>query len=316
MNLGDIGEFGFIERIARIAKRAQGRGVVLGIGDDAALLRTRQGEDLAVSSDSFTDGVHFQWNTESPRRVGARALGSALSDLAAMGARPLGLTMALAMPTRTNVVSSLQLVRGLIDAGVRWSCPLVGGNLTRAREISMSLTVLGALDRGRSLRRDGARLGARIFVTGVLGRAALARARLEAGQNAIIPIPEPRLKAGRTLLGMTGIQACIDLSDGLLSDLNHILHASGVGAVVDSNALPRPHGFDSTCRKLGRESNRILLSGGEDYELLFVASPRAPSAERLTKGLGVRVTEIGKTAKGGLEVLGAALSGNSGWRHF
>ncbi len=151
MQLRDLGEFGLIDRIARAAARRGGSGtaVALGIGDDAALLRLRAGEELAVSTDACFEGVHFRLANESARTIGRRALVANLSDLAAMGARPLGCVLALAAPSGLSVRTADALVAGLLDEAVRYACPLVGGNLSRARELSLTLTVLGAVARGQ-----------------------------------------------------------------------------------------------------------------------------------------------------------------------
>ncbi|MDX1648822.1 MAG: thiamine-phosphate kinase, partial [Myxococcota bacterium] len=206
--LADVGEFGLIDRVARLAARGpRSRAVVLGIGDDAALLRARAREDVAVTTDAFVEGVHFRLDQETPRTAGRRALVANLSDLAAMGARPLGFTCALAAPSGTPLRRVLALARGLVDEALRHDCPWVGGNVTRAGELSLAIAALGAVPRGAALRRDGARPGDRILVTGSLGGAALARAR-----GRVRRVPEPRLRAGRALRGRA--TACIDLSDG------------------------------------------------------------------------------------------------------
>ncbi len=151
--LADLGEFGLIDRIQRLARSGPRAQVVLGIGDDAAMLRPRPGEDLVVSSDSLVEDVHFRWSTQAATSVGQRALLVNLSDLAAMGARPLGFTLALAAPAELELSRLDGVIRGLQKAALRHACPLVGGNLTRASETSLAITVLGAVKSGRALRR-------------------------------------------------------------------------------------------------------------------------------------------------------------------
>ncbi len=178
MQLRDLGEFGLIDRIERAARRlGPSRGVVLGIGDDAAVLRAGPREDLVVTTDALVEDVHFRWSSESPRIVGRRALVASLSDLAAMGARPLGFTCALVVPPTLSLRTLDGVLNGLLWEAQTHSCPLVGGNLSRGRETSLTLTAMGAVRRGRALTRSGARFGDRICVTGSLGGVALDRAR-------------------------------------------------------------------------------------------------------------------------------------------
>ncbi len=324
MRLRDLGEFGLIERIERIAVRTAPRGgpgaVLLGIGDDAALLRLRPREQLAVSTDALVEGVHFRFTTQAPRTVGRRALLVALSDLSAMGARPLGVTVALAAPPDLDVRTALDLARGCADVGARAACPLVGGNVTRARVTSLTLTVLGGVPSARALLRRTARPGDRLFVTGRVGAAALARARAERGPGRLRQLPPLRLAAGRALGRLAARGACIDVSDGLVADLRHVLEASRVGAELDTRRLPVAHGFGPACARLGLDPVRTALTGGEDYELLFTIRPGGPGAATLARRLGAPVTELGRIIRGrALRILGPGgrvLAGTGGHRHF
>ena len=322
MRLSDVGEFGLIARIARLAEAVTGVAVRRGIGHDAALLRARVDEDVAVTADTLVQDVHFRLVDELPRTVGRRALVANLSDLAATGARPLGFTLALAVPPGLAVKTALDFVRGMLDVGAEHACPLVGGNVTRAKEVSLAITALGGVRRGRALARDGARAGDRLLVTGALGAMALARARSERRGTRLGLVPEPRLAAGRALAATPGVRACIDVSDGLIADLRHLTEASGVGAEVEVDRVPRPPGFEAGCRRLEIEPERLILAGGEDYELLFAASRRAPRAAALERRLRVPVREIGCFRGRGVRVRGAgsgpgeAGGGGEGWRHF
>lgn len=330
--IGDLGEFELIRRIARLARRAGGgRGVALGMGDDAALLRARPGEDIATSCDARVQGVHFRFDWESPRGAGRRALVAGLSDLAAMGARPLGFTLALAAPPAAPLPQLMGLLRGLLDVAQAARCPLVGGNLSRAGEISLTLGCLGAQRRGRALRRDAGRPGDGVFVTGALGRAALERAR-----GRVRYVPPLRLAAGQALARLAGAGACVDLSDGLLADLGHLCRSSGVGAALDCAALPLPPRFAAAARRAGCDALRLALCGGEDYELLFTLRPGAAAAkpEALSRRLGAPVAQIGTLRKtrgihlqnapanwgnesGGRGRAGGRGAGlRPGWRHF
>jgi thiamine-monophosphate kinase len=298
--LAEIGEFGLIERIARAAARGPAGGVVLGIGDDAALLRARAGEDLVATIDAVVEGVHFRWGVDDPAALGWRALAASLSDLAAMGARPLGCLLALAAPGALPLARLDGVLRGMLAAARDYGCPLAGGNVTRARETSLTVTALGAVRRGRALSRRGARAGDRILVTGALGGAALARAGAARGRGRVRHRPRPRLAAGLALGRLHGIGACIDVSDGLEADLAHLLDAAGrpLHAELDPARVPVPRGLRRACARLGLDPAALALGGGEDYELLFTARPAALPAAALARRLGLPVTEIGRVRAG------------------
>jgi thiamine-monophosphate kinase len=206
----------------------------------------------------------------------------------------VGVLAALAAPRDLPLARADGLTRGLVEGARRWGAPLVGGNVARADRTSLTLTVLGAVSRGRALRRDRARPGDRIFVTGALGGAALAVARAARGAR-LVHQPEPRLAAGRALARLRETGACIDVSDGLVADLRHVLDASCVGAVIDPTRVPVPRGFEAASARAGADPRRLALSGGEDYELLFTLRRAVPG---LARRLGVPVTEIGVVTSG------------------
>jgi thiamine-monophosphate kinase len=309
VRIRDVGEFSLIARIERAAGRPR-VGVVLGIGDDAAVLRARAGEDVVVTTDACVEGVHFRLSRQSPRQVGRFALAACVSDLAAMGARPLGFTCALAAPPDLPLATADGLTAGLLAGARRHACPLVGGNVTRARELSLTLTAIGAVARGRALTRRGTRAGDRVLLTGRVGASALARARADAGRGRLTRVPEPRLAAGRALARTPGVVACIDVSDGVAADLGHLL-GPRLRCRLDPERLPLPPGFRAGCRALGLDWRRLAAAGGEDYELLFTVRPRGPTAQRLARRLGLPVTEIGVVEAGRAEP-GAA----PGFAHF
>jgi thiamine-monophosphate kinase len=318
LRIRDVGEFGLIARISRMARGVFSRelerasGVAVGIGDDAAVLRVRRGEEVVVTTDALVERVHFDFAHETPRVAGRRAMAANLSDVAAMGARPVGFVVALAAPERAPLGQVLGLARGMLDWAARYGCPLVGGNVARAREISVAITLIGAVRRGRALLRSGARAGDRVFVTGTLGRAALARARRRVRAAA-----EPRVAAGMALARLAGIGACVDVSDGLAADLAHLCRASGVRARLDVERVPLPGGFAASCARAGRDPLALALAGGEDYELLFTARGRAARAGDLARRLGVAVAEIGRIEAGRPAVLGLPEGlGAGGFRHF
>jgi thiamine-monophosphate kinase len=321
-SVADLGEFGLIDRIERRARRVTGRRVRIGIGDDAAVLRPAAGFDVVLTTDTLVEDVHFRFATEAAKRIGHRALVANLSDLASMGARPIGFTCALQAPATLSVSRVDALFDGLLATAELYGVPLVGGNVARARETSLAITAVGEVERGRALTRAGLRAGDRLFVTGRLGAAALAVARAERTGKAIRHRPVARIEAGRALVASRRCSACIDCSDGLAADLGHMLEASGVGAEIDASAVPRAPGLDRGARALGLDADTLCFAGGEDYELIFGLRPgsrpglrpgsRAAASRRradalvadLERRLGTVVTEIGRvTAAGGLRGL-------------
>ena len=319
MKLRELGEFGLIARVERAARRQRlSAQVVVGIGDDAAVLRPRAGEDIVVSTDAMVEGVHFRWRTESPRTVGRRALVANLSDLAAMGARPLGFTWALAAPPDLAVSTVDGLMAGLFHEARTYGCPLVGGNVAASAQTSLTLTVLGGVPRGRALRRRGARSGDRVCVTGVFGTAALEVARAECGEGRVRRVATPRLVAGRALAALPGIGACIDVSDGIEADLGHLLEGKKLVPELDIDSIPRPPRFAARCAQVGLAEADLLLRGGEVYELLFTVRPSGPSRALLERRLGVAVAEIGKLRAGGSRRVAGAKRRASpkGFSHF
>ncbi len=311
MDVGQLGEFQLIDRIRRLAERDQGRAVVLGIGDDAALLRPGPRRELAISADAAIEGVHFDLRQETAKVAGSRAAAAAFSDLAAMGAEPLGFTLSLSVPPRAEVRHVIGLVRGLLAVGSSCAAPLVGGNVARSKSLELHLSVIGQVERGRALRRSGARAGDRLFVSGPLGRSALERRR-----GRVRHVPESRIHLGRALARSKAVVACIDVSDGLLADLGHLCAASRVGCQLEVPKIPRPRGFDAACRRARLDPEDLILAGGEDYELLFAVRGRGP-AWKEAEGLSKPV-EIGRFTASGRELIGSRRrwQGSSGWRHF
>jgi thiamine-monophosphate kinase len=289
--------------------------VVLGIGDDAAIVRSRPGEQIVVSTDTVVENVHFRWASEAPTTIGRRALVANLSDLAAMGARPLGFTVALSAPPDLSIDRLDGLARGLAREAVEYGCPWIGGNLSRAREVSLSIGVLGGVEPGRVLQRSHVRAGDRLCVTGTLGGQALARLEADRCGRPMRRVPVPRLAAGRALGRLAGRGGCIDLSDGLARDAANLLDGTGLGAGIETDCLPRPRGFDARCRRLKVDPVGLLVGGGEDYELLFSVRPDAPSASVLARKLGVPVSGIGRVTRTP-GVRGLPPGAGPGWRHF
>jgi len=314
VRLRDLGEFELIARVERaVAKLPTARGVVVGIGDDAAVLRPRASEDVVVTTDALVERVHFRWKWASPRLVGRRALVASLSDLAAMGARPLGCVVSLVAPPSLPVRTLDGLVAGIVQEARAHACPLVGGNMSRGSETSLALTALGGVPRGRALTRSGVREGDRILVTGTLGAVALELARVQRRGGKLRRVATPRLEAGRVLARLPGLGGCIDISDGLDADLGHLLEGPGLGAEIDDARLPLARGLRSGSAALGLDPVPLARRGGEDYELLFTLHRAAPKTPELSRRLGVRVTEIGRVTAGQRR---SGPMPPGGWRHF
>ncbi len=297
-------EFDLIARLfTRPAPHAR-----LGVGDDAALISVSSGMELAVSTDMLVSGRHFLADTD-PYFLGHKTLAVNLSDLAAMGALPRWATLALALP-EADTAWLERFSSGLFDLADKFQVDLVGGDTTRG-PLNLCLTILGEVEAGKALRRDGARVGDDIWVSGTLGGAMLGLRHLqglmvldEEEASACLNrlnAPEPRVALGRRLLGLA--HAAIDLSDGLLADLGHILERSLVGAEIDLNALPA---HPAVARRLADpDVRRCLLAGGDDYELCFTApSEHADAILEAARAVGVAVARIGRiTGQAGLRVL-------------
>ncbi|HEU4383258.1 MAG TPA: thiamine-phosphate kinase [Anaeromyxobacteraceae bacterium] len=301
-----VGEFELIERFTR-GLPAGGEGVRLGIGDDAAVLEPPRGERLLLTVDAVVEGVHFRrgW---APEDVGWKALAVNLSDLAAMGGRPLWAVVALATPRGRDPDWLVRVGRGLAACARRHRMAVVGGNVTRARDLSLTVAVAGAAR--RPLTRAGARPGNAVLVSGTLGDAALglapgAPAALRTRQRR----PRPRLELGRALGGIA--TACIDVSDGLLQDLGHLCRASGVGASVRLAALPLSPAYRAAAGR-ARDPWAAAVSGGEDYELLCTVPPRRLGAAlAAARRAGTRLTAVGSVVAG----RGVRLVGPGGGRY-
>ncbi|MDC8014680.1 thiamine-phosphate kinase [Tahibacter soli] len=315
-------EFALIDEIrSRVSNTRDD--VVLGIGDDAAILAPRPGHELVVSTDTLVSGVHFPPNTAA-FDVGWKALAVNLSDLAAMGAEPAWVTLALTLP-EGSPEWPLAFVDGFAALAAEHRVALVGGDTTRG-PLAITVAVHGFVPRGTALRRDGASAGDAIFVSGTLGDAAAGLAVVladafasrpeRAALRARLDRPTPRVALGLALRGVAS--ACIDVSDGLAADLGHVARRSGVGATVDVDALPASDALRA-CADPDRRRD-WQLRGGDDYELCFtVPDDRVADAERAAAQAGVPIARIGTVTKrpGLVDAGGDALAPDrAGWDHF
>lgn len=285
-------EFDLIARIrARIAHRDD---VMLGIGDDAAVLAPPPDRHLVVAMDTLNAGVHFPAETAAAD-IGWKALAVNLSDLAAMGAQPAWCTLSLSLP-QSDAAWIDAFLDGFLALAAQHAVALVGGDTTRG-PLSVCVTAHGLIEPRGALRRDGARVDDDVWVTGTLGDAAGALRQWRAGEaiDATLRVrldrPTPRVAAGRALAGIA--HACIDVSDGLLADLGHVCAMSRVGAEIDIDALPASDALRAAC---DRATLRALqAAGGDDYELCFTAPKTARLAvQAAMDGCDVAATRIGR----------------------
>ena len=288
------------------------RHTVLGVGDDAAVLAPRAGMEVVVSSDMLVAGTHFFADTD-PVDLGWKALAVNLSDLAAMGADPRWAVLALALPAADEAWVA-RFAQGFAECAAHYDVDLVGGDTTRG-PLTLAVTLIGEVERGRAIQRHGAQPGDSVWVTGTPGRAALGLAMLK-GEIRLhdafatqclgaLQRPLPRVEAGRALVGIA--TAMLDISDGLLGDLGHILERSSVGADIMMDALPIDAPTEPNIERTLLE--RAVLCGGDDYELLFCAPlERGDAIARLSSELALPITRIGQITSqaGHLELVDAA----------
>lgn len=319
-----LDEFALIERIAR---RTRARAdIVLGIGDDAALLQPAPGQQLAVTADTLNAGVHFPAES-APADIGWKALAANLSDLAAMGAVPAWCTLSLSLPQAEGDWLDA-FADGLFALADASGIAVVGGDTTRG-PLSISITAIGRVPAAQALRRDGARVGDDIWVSGHPGEAAGALRLWQQGRLDVRSVvadaaherlrqrlqrPMPRLSLGLALRNCA--HAAADVSDGLLADLGHIASRSGVAAVLQADAVP----LSAALRTALGDAAALdcALRGGDDYELCFTAAPeRRQAVQALAADLALPLARIGVIAEGrGVHCEGDAGAGRSGYRHF
>lgn len=298
MLLRELGEFGLIERIRQATPK--GRGVRIGIGDDAAWLECRN-RTFLITSDLLIEGIHFNLKWTSFYALGYKTLAVNLSDLAAMGASPAYLILSLGIPVDFRAEDVEEFYRGIRALASRSGVALVGGDTSASARFFINACVVGHSSH-RPVTRDGARAGDDLYVTGTLGDSALGMKLLKekgvrAGNRNYAYLisrhrfPSPRLTAGAALAREGIARAMIDVSDGLLQDLSHLCKASGVGAVVWEEALPLSRAYRTAAEKKGL---LYALTGGEDYELLFSLRRRdRKRLEKIGRRLGVPVARIG-----------------------
>ncbi len=332
---GRPGELAIIRHIRNRSVSHSRTGITLGIGDDCALLKLRPGEEAAVTTDLSIAGRHFLLEVHPPEVVGYRTLARGLSDLAAMGARPVAAFVSLGLPRELTVPGDQQsawverFYDGLLALAAACKTPLAGGDLAQSPVAVADIVLVGAVPNGKALLRSGARIGHVIYVTGRLGGAASGLALLRgmrgtktAGGSPEISKkmsdlaaahlhPQPRITQGIWLQRKAMATAAIDMSDGLSTDLNHLCEESDVAAEVDASSLPLHAG--ATLEQ--------ALHGGEDYELLFTAAPMARMPSHIGRVPVTRIGRIVRRRKGAALVSLRTDEGSApllplGWQHF
>ncbi len=307
-----------IERIARAIPSIQGAahsgGMRLGIGDDAAIIAPGRNTEWVLSCDALLEGVHFLAASYPPDSVGYKSLVRAASDLAAMGAQPRLFLLTLALPRRLTGKWLDHFLRGMGRAARQLGMRLVGGDTTRSATVSISITVLGEVPRGRAVRRSGARPGDILYVSGRLGRAHLGLKLMQmrslvgpkTARGSLARLLQPhfypriRVELGAWLARHRIASAMMDISDGLSTDLARLCAASGVGARLWAERIPCvkvPAARKGMLRKLKFDPLQMALHGGEDYDLLFTVSPRHAKGLQSAPG-AAEITAIGEIERG------------------
>ncbi|KAB0666117.1 thiamine-phosphate kinase [Oryzomonas japonica] len=333
MKIGELGEFGLISRIA--SGVANGKGVITGIGDDAAVTALSPGMQLLTSTDMLVEDVHFRRVWHDPCRLGRKSLAVSISDIAAMGGIPRWALLSLAVPPDTPLEFLDAFTRGFLAMAAEHGVALIGGDTCSSRAgLVISVTIMGEQEPGRIVRRSGACPDDDIWVTGTLGDAALGLELLEKGklpssvtveeEHLISRLldPSPRAAVGRALAEAGLVSAMIDVSDGLLADFGHIAELSALGGTIHLDALPLSPDFRAILRSHPSSHPDLALAGGEEYELAFTA----PAANRekivqLMKKSGIDARPVGiVTASPEVTVVLADGSTyapqNKGYNHF
>lgn len=306
-----ISSIGERELVDRLHHRVGGMPsfVRIGIGDDAAVLRAARNMDEVITTDSLVEGIHFRRDWSSAESIGHKALAVNLSDIAAMGATPRASLLSLALPADLPLADFDDLLTGYLALAAAAGAPLVGGNMTRSPgPLMIDVTAIGTVGHRHVLRREGARPGHELYVTGTIGTAAAGLARLQAGDqrspldeeaNACLSRyerPAPRMRLGSIVGRSRAAAAAMDLSDGLADAAWRLAEAAGIGVVVEAALVPMAAGAVSWAHRAGVDPVDFAIAGGEDYELAFAVPPRRRNrflgATRRCSDLSV--TRIGK----------------------
>ena len=323
------GEFDLIRRFRDLLPEPPGD-LVIGPGDDCAAFDAGDGRLWLMTCDALVEGRHFRLDRTDPETLGRRLATVNLSDIAAMGGSPRFALVSLVLPDRFPKEDAERLVRGAVSELGKYGACIAGGNLSGGEELVADMTLVGEVVAGEILRRDGANEGDRILVTGRPGSSAAGRAVLECDGDTtrfadLVQAhmhPQARVEVGRAIASSGLATAMIDISDGLLADLGHLCTASGVGADIRTDAIDLDDAFLEAASFTGIAPFRWVLSGGEDYELLFTAAPGSVDqlVEAGERAGGCPVTVIGTVTGSGIHCLDDAGDPvnlkHHGWDHF
>ncbi|MFC4766876.1 thiamine-phosphate kinase [Effusibacillus consociatus] len=334
MNLREVGEFGLIERLRDKLNPADDT-VIVGIGDDAAVLSYDAKSYVVMTTDMLVEGVHFREDTIDFRSLGWKSLAASFSDIAAMGGIPRHAAVSLAIPPSYEIESLEQLYEGIAEICSEFQAHVVGGDIVKTDgPFVISVTVNGEAAQGKALLRSGAQPGDLVFVTGTVGGSAAGLVLLESSQKSLLPPdeqltlitfhqrPVPQVQVGQILRTSGGCTSCNDISDGLASELNEIAAASGVGIRIDENRLPLAPAVTNFARITGQNAIDWALYGGEDYQLVGTLHPLAYSAVVTACQMnGIRFTLIGRVIEGSGVVMERSAGGETvltarGYNHF
>jgi thiamine-monophosphate kinase len=303
MKVREIGEFGLIERIAKIVEQADER-IVLTIGDDAAVVRPSKSDLALLTTDLLVENVHFKLDSIGPSQLGYKALAVNISDIAAMGGLPDYAVISLALNPETDVKVVEEIYHGMVDVSRKYGVNIVGGDITKSDIMIINVAILGNVEETNLCRRSDAEINDIIMVTGKLGASAAGlrlalnpelaakASNVQQLKNAHFK-PKPRVREGR-LLAELGIHAMLDISDGLASEIKHICAASDVGACLDLSKIPIADGVDTVAAQTGEKPVELALTGGEDYELVFtVSSESQQQIEKILAEIGTELYTVG-----------------------
>ena len=327
-------EFRWIDWIRKV-EGTRWRNALVGVGDDAAAWTPTTGHATVATVDTQVDGVHFRSDWFTPRDIGRRSVAASVSDLAAMGAQPRYLLVSLIADKDLTTPRFRALYRGLHDAAAAYSCRIAGGNITGGGPLSLSLTALGECRPERLLERNRARLGNSIWVTGSPGLSGLGLHLLSTERRTVprglrsraiaaYKRPQARVEEGKALAAHWPVTAMVDISDGLVADLRHILEASSrqlgqtLGAVLDPTALRQLPTTSALAARLGKTLAQVLRQPSDDYELCFTTAqdPTPRRIARFRERFGVPISRIGRVvAAQGIRIEGSPLQGG-GWEHM
>lgn len=310
MKLKEIGEFGFIERVKPLFSDLV-QANQMGIGDDCALISANEREDFLFTTDMLMEDVHFLRNAITPEELGYKSLAVNLSDIAAMGGTPVASFLSIAVPSDLDVEYLDAFMNGYRKLSAKYNIPLLGGDTTKSlKHLAINVSVIGKCPKGQACKRNMAKEGDLICVTGYLGDSA---GGLQAILNQIDNVylmrkhnlPEPRIREGIFLAQSGAVHAMMDISDGIASDLKHILKASSVSAKVNVGKLPISQQLKKVSEAQGWNYNELAISGGEDYELLFTIANEqfeALSADYFLT-FGREISVIGNIVEGIPEII-------------